>query len=164
MRSIRIASIAVTCSVLASAAHAACPVELATYRDRDDRASIEFRPTGEGAVVTNTFRLLMGSDVVFDGIVMWTDGAPRSFGQVGYQCPDGDVTGAEIDACAVWEGVVYALDEQGAVALMPAEGSPAPARLLLANLGYQMHWSKAWQKTGLTDVPWDEFRLSGCQE
>jgi hypothetical protein len=114
--------------------------------------------------VTNRFRLVMRDGPVFDGHVLWTDDPARPYGQLLHQCPEGDVTGDEIAACTVWQGTVYALAPDGAVGLMPAEGQPAPERLLLADLGYQMRWSATWEKAALKAVPWDEFRLSGCQE
>ena len=149
--------------LLALPAQAACPVELATYRDRDGRAEINFTPAGEGAVVTNRFRLIV-ADAVFDGLVMWSGGEARSFGQLGYKCPDGDVTGAEIEACTAWEGPLYAVDEAGGVGLLPAEGAPAPATLLLAGLGPYLGGSPAAETAGLTEFPFDSFHLSGCQE
>lgn len=146
-----------------TAAYAACPVELATYRDRDNVASVEFRPTGEGAATTNTFRMVLG-ETVFDGIVMWTEGESRPYGLVTYKCPDGDVTGEEYRACTVWQGVIYAIDPAGAVGLMPAEGQPAPAKLVFADLGPGVRQAPAFAAAHLTKAPWDVFEISGCQK
>lgn len=143
---------------------AACPVELAVYRDRDAIAGIDFMPVDSQAAVTNRFRMAMRDGPVFEGHVLWTGDPARPYGQLLHDCPEGDVTGEEIAACTVWQGTVYALGADGAVGLMPGQGEPAPERLLLADLGYQMRWSAAWEKAGLTAVPWDEFRLSGCRE
>src|SRR5690606_26524617 len=101
----------------ASPALADCPVELATYRDLEDAASVEFTPTGEGAAVTNTFRMLLDNDVVLDGIVMWSDGIGRPYGMLTYKCPEGDATGAELAACTMWEGVIYTSDDSGNIVL-----------------------------------------------
>jgi hypothetical protein len=148
----------------ATAAHAACPIELATYNDSDNVASVEFRPTGEGAAVTNTFKVVVGEDLVLDGIIIWTQEPARSIGMVTHQCPEGDVTGDEIAACTVWEGAVYSIETSGTVGLMPAEGKPAPAQLLFAGLGYGVAQHTSFRATGFDAVPWDLFQVSGCQE
>ena len=57
----------------ASPAFAACPIELATYADTSGVAELEFTPGLGGATVSNSFRLLLGNDVVLDGIVQWLD-------------------------------------------------------------------------------------------
>lgn len=157
-------ALAAAMTVLASPASAACPMELAVYASPGEVATIDFRPTGESAAVTNTFRFHMREGVSFDGIVLWTEEPRRAHGMLMHECPEGDVTGEEIAACTVWEGVVYAVDEAGAVGQLPAEGEPAPRRLILADLARVMQGSPAYAKAGLTTLPDDVFDLSGCQE
>ena len=161
-RSLLLPALAASC--MATSALAACPVELATYRDRDDVASVEFRPTGEGAAVTNTFRMLLENGVVLDGIVMWSEEIGRPYGMLHYQCPEGDSTGAEIAACTMWEGVIYTAGEAADIGLLPAERSNAPRKLLFPDLGPTLRYSKAYLENELSRVPWDVFELSGCQE
>ncbi len=151
-------------AMVSSAALAACPVELATYRDLEDAASVEFTPTGEGAAVTNTFRMLLDDDVVLDGIVMWSEDIGRPYGMLTYKCPEGDATGAELDACTVWEGVVYTSDDLGNIELLPAEAAGAPRKLIFPDLGPSLRHSAAYGASGFARVPWDVFKLSGCQE
>lgn len=149
--------------MFAQPAFADCPIELATYADRDKAAEINFTPVKESATVTNSFRLLLDNNVVLDGIVMWTQEEARPMGQLMYKCPEGDVTGAEIEACTLWQGVVYAVDEKGEVGLMPHEG-PAPAKLLFPDLGPLLKLSPAYSENAFSKVPWDVFSLNGCQE
>jgi hypothetical protein len=149
---------------LADAARAACPMELAVYGDRDGVGGIDFRPTGENAVVTNSFKMVMDNSVMLDGIVMWTVEEPRSHAIVSRNCPEGDVTGEEYAACTLWQGVVYAVDGKGEVGLLPAEGEPAPARLVFADLGPALRSSNAFGEGGFSKVPFDIFQLKGCQE
>ena len=40
-----------------------------------------------------------------------------------YKCPKGDVTGAELAVCTVWQGVIYTSDDKGNIELLPAEGA-----------------------------------------
>ncbi|AZN96967.1 hypothetical protein EJ066_06525 [Mesorhizobium sp. M9A.F.Ca.ET.002.03.1.2] len=147
-----------------SAALAACPLELAVYGDAESAAEIDFRPTMESAVVTNTFKMMLDKGVVLDGIVMWTEGVARPHGSLMYKCPTGDVTGDELAACTVWEGVIYSSDDQGNIALLPAEGVDAPKSLIFPDLGPSLEMSAAYGANGFSKVPWDVFSLKGCQE
>ncbi|WP_353644069.1 hypothetical protein [Mesorhizobium sp. WSM2239] len=147
-----------------ASAFAACPMELAIYGERDGVAEINFAPTGNTAVVTNTFRMLLEDDVVLDGIVMWTEAVPRPNGMLMHKCPKGDVTGAELAICTVWQGVIYTSDDKGNIELLPAEGGDAPAKLIFPDLGPSLQRSAAFGADGLAKVPWDVFALKGCQE
>lgn len=162
LRSLALSSLVSVAS--ASPALAVCPVELATYRDLEDAASVEFVPTGEGATVTNTFRMLLDNDVVLDGMVMWSEGIGRPYGMLTYKCPEGDATGAELAACTMWEGVIYTSDDLGNIELLPAEAAGAPQKLLFPDLGPSLRHSAAYGANGFSKVPWDVFKLSGCQE
>ncbi len=148
----------------ASPATAACPVELAIYRDRDGVAEIAFRPAAGSAAVTNKFQMAMRGGPLFEGVVMWTEEPARPYGQVMFNCPEGDVTGAELDACTLWQGVIYGVDGEGGVGLLPGEGEPAPSSIILSDLAYQMRGAPAFSSAGLFTVPSDVFALSGCQE
>jgi hypothetical protein len=145
-------------------AHAACPLALAVYGEAESEAGIDFRPTGGSAVVTNTFKMVLDKGVVLDGIVMWTEGVARPHGSLMYKCPTGDVTGDELAACTVWEGVIYSSDDQGKIALLPAEGVDAPKTLIFPDLGPSLQMSAAYGENGFSKVPWDVFVLKGCQE
>jgi hypothetical protein len=148
----------------ASSAHAACPIELATYQDRDGVAEIAFRPVDAQAAVTNRFRMAMRGGPLFEGVVMWSEDPARPNGLVMFNCPEGDVTGTELEACTLWQGVIYAIDDEGEVGLLPGEGKPAPQTLILADLAYQMRSAPAFADAGLFAAPWDGFTLAGCQE
>ena len=143
---------------------AACPVELATYADREGAAEVEFSTTKEAATVTNTFKMLLDNNVVLDGIVMWTDGQARPNGMLMYKCPEGDVTGEELAVCTVWRGVIYTSDKMGNIELLPAEGAGAPEKLIFPDLGPSLRLSAAYGTKGFSKVPWDVFALKGCQE
>ncbi|TIV95651.1 MAG: hypothetical protein E5V85_20275 [Mesorhizobium sp.] len=148
-----------------SAAHAACPIQLAVYGEAKSGAEIDFTPTGTSATITNTFRMILDNNTVLDGLAMWTEGnAGRPHGSLMYKCPTGDVTGEELAACTVWEGVIYSADDKGAVGLLPAEGADAPKSLVLPDLGPSLQMSAAYGPGGFSKVPWDVFVLKGCQE
>jgi hypothetical protein len=160
MRILRTAGLSL---MLTAPTHAACPIELATYGERENVAAVEFRPTGGNAVVTNTFRMLIGT-VALDGIVMWTEGEGRPHGMISYNCPLGDVTGAEMDACTLWQGPIYSADGSGNIGLLASEGSAAPPKLIFTDLGPALHKSRIFGPGGLAKAPWDVFEQKGCQE
>ncbi|MGB3390608.1 MAG: hypothetical protein WBA88_21805 [Pseudaminobacter sp.] len=148
----------------AGTAHAACPMELSVYGDHDEVAGIDFFPRGEAAAVTNRFRMVFDNSVMLDGIVMWSEGVERPNGFLTYNCPEGDVTGEELETCTVWQGVIYTGDKSGMIGLLPAERSDAPETLIFPDLAYSLRYSSAYGEDGLTKLPADVFALKGCQE
>ncbi len=162
-------AVAATIAVLALAGvrpgWSACPQELAIYTDRDKAASLEFRPAPpEAAVRSSSFRVLFAQgDLAVDGIVLWTDEVPRPFGMLMHDCPEGDVTGEEIAACTVWQGVIYGASAEGGVGLLAKDG-PAADRLILPDFGPAVRHSTLYGAGGVSILPFDVFDLSGCQE
>ncbi len=146
-------------------AQAACPLELAVYGDEGGRAGLDFRPTGESAAVTNTFRMNLDAGIQLDGIVMWSEDMPRPYASLMHRCPEGDVTGEELAECTLWEGPVYAVDASGGAGPLPAENTPAPATLILPDLGPAL-WQSAvlGEDADAARMPGDVFTLKGCQE
>lgn len=145
-------------------AHAACPLALAVYGDAESDAGVDFRPTMNAVTVTNSFKMVLDKGIVLDGIVMWTSGVSRPHGSLMYKCPTGDVTGDELAACTVWQGVVYSADDKGNIALLSAEGTDAPQSLIFPDLGSSLQMSSAFGPNGFSKLPWDVFLLEGCQE
>ncbi len=163
----RIAAFVTAVAMLsATTAEAACPIELSVYGDRDKAAEIDFRPTLESAAVTNSFKMVLDNSTVLDGVVMWSAEVGRPNGMLMYQCPEGDVTGEELDACTVWQGVIYTADAAGNIGLLPKERtqSDAPKTLIFPDLGHSLRMSAAYGPDGFSKVPWDVFELQGCQE
>ena len=144
---------------------AACKQELAVYSDKAKTATLEFVPhDGEAVTVTNRFRLVAG-DKVIEGFVQWSGApAPRPYGMLTDQCPDGDVTGEELEACTVWQGAIYAVGSDGAVSLLPGQGEDAAQALVLSDLAWSMSQHPAYAETKLSEPPFEAFTLSGCQE
>ncbi len=140
------------------------PADSAIKGADDLKGKILATKTGTSATVTNTFRLILDNNVVLNGIVMWTQGVSRPNGALMYKCPEGDVTGPELAACTLWNGVIYTTDEKGEVGLLPAEGIEAPKTLILPDLGPVLDHSAAHGTGGFSKVPGDVFTLKGCQE
>ena len=110
--------------MVASTAFAACPLELAVYGDRRqgaaehrfqaDRRSRPSSPTRSRWCSTR----MSCSTASSCGRRVWRG----RMASLMYKCPTGDVTGDELAACTLWEGVIYSADDQGNIALLPAEG------------------------------------------
>ncbi len=146
-------------------AHAACPQELAVYADAESGLGLEFRSLAQETTVTaNAFRVIFpDTGLALEGNVIWNQGVSRPNGIVLHDCPEGDATGEEIDACTVWSGVVYTIDNKGTVGFLPPEGESAAEKILLPDFGRAVRYSTLYgDKTAL--IPWDVFKLSGCQE
>jgi hypothetical protein len=145
--------------------HAACPQTLAIYSDRDKSMTIEFRPNDTGfASVSNVFRVVLAGDHVLQGIVQWNNGESRPNGTIMNNCPEGDVTGQELDECVIWEGVIYSIGSDGTADLLPEFDAPAAGKILLPDFGRQLRYSLIWDDRVFATVPWDLMELSGCQE
>jgi hypothetical protein len=156
---------ALALALASSQALAACPQELSVYSEPEAKASLEFTPAAGNGSSSHTFKVRFPENaVVLDGIVMWTEEPARPHAIVMHKCPEGDVTGEELQACTVWQGVVYAVDAQGNVKLLPPEGADAADKLLLPDFAPAVRLSSAYGLDGVSRLPWDVFTLSGCQE
>jgi hypothetical protein len=87
------------------------------------------------------------SGVTMEGVVMLAGEPDRPWGMIMHDCPQGDATGAEIAACTVWEGPVYAIRRRRAVSWIPAgmRCGGGGERLLLPDFGAAVMQSAAWQ-------------------
>ena len=72
--------------------------------------SITFLPPHDSMAAEHEFKLRLGS-AELQGVVMWSKDPDRPNGIVMDQCPDGDVTGEELDKCTVWQGRDLRSDE-----------------------------------------------------
>ncbi|MBW9066377.1 hypothetical protein JNB71_24025 [Rhizobium herbae] len=139
-----------------------CLQEQAVYGDADGAYELVFEPVGSASAVTsNHFKVKVEkTDLVLDGVVMHSGEPVRPNGMIMNNCPQGDVTGEEIAACTVWEGVIYSISADGKVGSLPEEGSQAAAQLLLPDFGPAVRNSSIWGKA--TVAPWDVLALKGC--
>lgn len=145
-----------------SKALAACPQELAIYEDSTGN-SITFLPPQENTAAEQEFTLRLGQTAL-QGVVMWSKEPDRPNGIVMDQCPDGDVTGEELNACTVWQGVIYSLTKDADAKLLGKRGAPNAEALLLPDFSrYAMEHTFKTPLAGPPKVD-DVFRMKGCQE
>ena len=143
-----------------------CTQEKAIYGDMDDAYELRFEPLGsQAAAASNRFKFsVRNTSIVADGVVMRSDDSLRANGMIMFNCPQGDVTGADIRACTIWQGMVYASDMEGNISVLPVGDADAAARLFLPALGPAIRESSIWGKGKATIAPWDVLTLKGCGE
>ncbi len=148
------------------AAGAACLQKQAVYADPDSLYELRFEPVGEPkAATSHHFKLkVVKTGLGLDGIVMHTDEPARTYGMVMHDCPEGDVTGAEITACTIWEGVLYVADGKGKIGLLPDEEEEAAEQILLPGLGPAVRASALWERGKLENAPWDVLEFRECAQ
>jgi len=161
---LRVSAIAgfLACGVLTAPA-AECTQEHAIYSDSKDAYTLTFEPVDLGSSSsTHRFSIKVEQGgAVLDGYVMPSDTGERTNGMLFYNCPDGDVTGSDLAACTVWQGVIYGND-RGKIELLPQQGAKAAQEILLPGFGPALQASEAWKKINATVVPWDVLTLKGC--
>jgi hypothetical protein len=156
--------LATTVSLLSgTSVFAACPQELAIYEDSSGQALTFTPPPAEGRAAEHAFKLhINGQDL--QGVVMWSTDPDRPNGIVMDNCPDGDVTGEELDVCTVWQGVIYGLKPNADAGFLGRRGANHAEALLLPDLSrsVQAHTFKN-SMPGPPKVD-DVFRMKACQE
>ncbi len=147
---------------LASAANA-CPQDQAIYGDADKSYELAFSPAASEAVMTShQFSLTYKSTgLVMQGYVMDSENGDQSLATLLYQCPEGDVTGADIAACTVWEGAIN-LHGEDRLEKLPPSDQTAAGEILLAELAEAVRNSTVWGDDEVSLAPGDIFTLEGC--
>ena len=162
-RSAVTALICVLASTTTAASATDCTQERAVYTDSANAYELNFEPVEQGSSASShLFKIkVLNTKLVLDGYVMTSEPVERTHAILFNNCPDGDVTGDDIAACTVWDGIVYANDK-GKLALLPQQGAAAAPEILLAGFGPALVDSSAWGAGKATVTPWDAFALKGC--
>jgi hypothetical protein len=149
--------------VSAIPALAACPQELAIYEDSLGQSLTFTPPPVGGQAAEHAFSIRINGQEL-QGVVMWSADPERPNGIVMDHCPEGDVTGEELDTCTVWQGVIYGLKPNADAGYLGKRGSDHAEAVLLPD------FSRAVQghtfKNSMPSPPKaeDVFRMKACQE
>lgn len=145
---------------------AECSQGKAIYGDRDGAYELRFSPiTSEAVASSHQFKLsALNTPVVMDGYVMSSDDPERTMGMVLFNCPDGDVTGDDLDACTVWQGFVYRSSVDGGLDNLQSGDSPAAEKIVFPGLGPAIRQSSAWGDGKVKVAPWDVLDFKGCTQ
>lgn len=163
-------SLAVAASLMAAAPAMAaidCTQDRAVYADSEGRTTVSFKVTPDNvpAMTSNEFTIaVQDADIRMDGVVMWLSGVPRPGGIVMYQCPDGDVTGEELEACTIWQGVIYALQQGANAGFLPKAKEPAAEALLFPDFADYVTAFDFRKDKPLGTFPFEVFRFRECTE
>jgi hypothetical protein len=142
---------------------AACPQELAVYEDANGNALTFTAPGPQGRAAEHEFGLRINGQEL-QGVVMWSENPDRPDGIIMDNCPSGDVTGEELEACTVWQGVIHGLTKDATAPYLGKRGAPHAEALLFSDL------SRAVQahtfKNSMPSPPKadDVFKMKACQE
>jgi hypothetical protein len=149
--------------VSATPALAACPQELAIYEDSIGQSLTFTPPPAEGQAAEHAFSIrINGQDL--QGVVMWSADPERPNGIVMDHCPDGDVTGEELEACTVWQGVIYGLTKDATAPFLGKRGSPFAEALLLPDFSRSVQSHTFKNSMPSPPKADDVFRMKACQE
>lgn len=143
---------------------AACPQTLATYETADGSAALTFVASGQAVAMSHEIRILLADVPPVTAYVQPSERLGQPEMVLPVNCPEGDVTGAELDACIVYRSVVYARADDGVLMELPAAGEPAAADILLPNFAAAVWQHPAFGADGPRTRPAEIFKLSGCQE
>lgn len=152
--------------LLGSAAEAAtCQQEHAIYADPEGAYELAFEPVdSDAASSSHRFKLrIRNTDLELEGYVLPSEPVNRTNGMIFYNCPEGDVTGADLAACTVWEGIIYA-NHDGQIDLLPPSGSAAAPQILLPGFGPAIRGSAVWGTNKANVTPWDVLFIKECSK
>lgn len=140
----------------------ACPQELAIYEDGNG-ARITFSLPNANMASEHEFTLRLGASEL-QGVVMWSKDPDRPNAIVMDQCPDGDVTGEELDTCTVWQGVIYGLTKDATAPFLGKRGTLHSEAILLPDFSrYAMDHTYKTPLARPVKVD-DVFTMKACQE
>jgi hypothetical protein len=156
-------ALSVAISLLATPALAACPQELAIYEDSVGQSLTFSPPPAQGQAAEHAFSIrINGQDL--QGVVMWSEDPERPNGIVMDNCPQGDVTGEELEVCTVWQGVIYGLTKQATAPFLGKRGSPFAEALLLPDFSRSVQSHTFKNSMPSPPKAEDVFRMKACQE
>jgi hypothetical protein len=165
---VRNATILAGCLMAAQAGMApaaTCRQEQAVYVDPEGIYQVSFTPVdSEASSSSHRFTLsVKNTKLSLEGYVLPSEPVNRPNGMIFHDCPEGDVTGADLAACTVWQGVIYA-NYDGHIDLLPPGPSVAAPQILLPGFGPAVRGSTIWGDNKASVIPWDVLTLKDCNK
>lgn len=147
-------------------AAADCELQHAVYTDPAGY-TLSFHPVPreDELAVSNAFTLALPSgNSALEGMVTWGNGFTRPIGRLLFNCPEGEPTDEQWEACTHWSGIIYGIDGTE-VALLRAANEPAHDQLILSNLGQTLNYSLFPSEVSepIEEMPWDVFAFKECR-
>ncbi|MCL4066826.1 hypothetical protein M3484_09600 [Pseudomonas sp. GX19020] len=158
-------ALALTSTVAPAIADVACPVTQSVYTDKETGFRLSFRPLQsweQSGMVLAIFDIETRDGHELWGEIRTNMGTSRDTGVIYDGCPPPGPEDApsedQLEACRVWEGLVYSV-EGNQIGAFPIEGDKAPPSLLFTDLGRQLRYA-IFSSPG--DEPWDQLWLTSC--
>lgn len=151
-------------SIIAGSTSAAeCQQGSARYVDPESGLFLTFSSFGDNVQVMHEFTIGQEkAEIQLSGFVV-ADGEPlRPILIVMHQCPDGDVTGQELDACTVWKGVPYGRFSDGNIGLLPLADDIAVTQILLPDFTRTVMANPVWEDIKTVNEPFEVFDFKDC--
>lgn len=150
-------------SAMATAAYANCSQGRAIYHTDDSRTELAF-VTPEGASPkTHELHVRLGGLESFGHI-----NPSANLGQpvmtLPHQCPEDDLTAADLESCILYRSVVYALSPGETLRTIPDAGQEAATQILLPNFSAALYQNPALDPLEAAEEAGDIFTLSGCDD
>ena len=148
----------------ASSNVATCLQDNARYLDPESGLELTFKPLQEEDHFLQSFTVSSTkSEASLDSFITLMGEPLRPVAFVVNQCPEGDVTGKELKACTVWQGVPYALFGDGSIGLLPEGSAPAVTQILLPDFARSVMSHEIWD-TFNSEEPFEVFDFKDCGE
>jgi len=152
--------LALNCS--AASAQGTCPLAGALYEQDSSGYTLRFGPKPSYDGASESFAVAAPDfKRPLTGSVGWSDRLDRTLGRLTLDCPLSP-TKAELDACTLWTGVLYAVYADGEVRLLPEPGDPAPQSLLLPDFARSLLANSSSTGFSTEEIAWDAFTLVEC--
>lgn len=158
-------SIAAILAATNAGAYAACMQNRAVYTDRDQNYTLTFSPSQkEDEQSSSNFTIIANEKPEFklQGSVQWTDGTARPAAMITYNCATDNTGEDEIDDCAIWQGVIYALKDGADAELLPRNDEPAAAAILLPDFISMLESYDFGEAKPAEPLNWEVFRYKAC--
>jgi hypothetical protein len=159
----RFAFVLISSCAFAAPALAACPQELAIYEDSMGQVLSFSPPPPQGQAAEHAFKLSINGQEL-QGVVMWSEDPERPNGIVMDNCPNGDVTGEELEVCTVWQGVIYGLKPNADAGFLGKRGAEHAQALLLPDFSRSVQGHTFKNPMPSPPKAEDVFKLKACQE
>ena len=141
-----------------------CALVDARYTQAGSDWTVQFHPVPIDAAVNQSaaFTLTMPkSSTTMEGGVWQPNGYSSSRGAISGACdPKGQAKKTQ-EQCSFWEAVIYVGTVDGMAVLSMDDDTPAPAQILLPELGAAL-WYSSYRQEFLDAEPGDVFDLAGC--
>ncbi|MEO0636075.1 MAG: hypothetical protein AAFY73_05450 [Pseudomonadota bacterium] len=134
-----------------------CTQEKAVYEDVDGVAELAFVPPSGGITESHAFELRIKDGPTLNGGIIWNMGVSRPNGFLTPQ----DCGSDDVQACTLWEGVVYTISSEGELDLIDEGNRPAAEQIVLPDLSRTLHYS-ALRET-VDSFPWEAFQFARCR-